>query len=213
MTSSQSLLIGQDTRMWRTCVIWSGTHVTKPLQELKESLMNVWTSVCFTHDPPAAVYSSSNNKRTAAKEKKKVCANTCTRVNCGFRHDRVSILSPISHATRAIRSKMAKDSSLDFSLHLNKKSKKFKIPLAMGANPGRHSIICPTVLKVAVMILSHTSYLLSREYIEYTVYISRKGRKTRDSGFDFGVAFSYSSIDHIIPFSHLILPHPPFFGR
>lgn len=66
------------------------------------------------------------------RRKKKVCANTCTRVNCGFRHDQVSILSPISHATRAIRSKMAKDSSLDFSLHLNKKSKKFKIPFSYG---------------------------------------------------------------------------------
>jgi hypothetical protein len=63
---------------------------------------------------------------------------------------------------------MAKDSSLDFSLLLNPEIKKIsKSPLAMGANPGRHSIICPTVLKVAVMILSHTSYLLSREYIEY----------------------------------------------
>jgi hypothetical protein len=69
---------------------------------------------------------------------------------------------------------MAKDSSLDFSLLLNPEIKKIsKSPLAMGANPGRHSIICPTVLKVAVMILSHTSYLLSREYIEY-VYISRE---------------------------------------
>lgn len=78
----------------------------------------------------------------------------------------MSILSPISHATRAIRSKMAKDSSLDFSLLLNPEIKFFsKSPL--GANPERHSIICPTVLKVAVMILSHTSYLLSREYIEY----------------------------------------------
>lgn len=115
----------------------------------------------------------------------------------------MSILSPISHATRAIRSKMAKDSSLDFSLLLNPEIKKIsKSPLAMGANPGRHSIICPTVLKVAVMILSHTSYLLSREYIEY-IYISQEREEKQGTlGSILGSPF------HILP-SIILSSSPP----
>jgi hypothetical protein len=96
---------------------------------------------------------------------------------------------------------MAKDSSLDFSLLLNPEIKFFsKSPL--GANPERHSIICPTVLKVAVMILSHTSYLLSREYIEY-IYISQEREEKQGTlGSILGSPF------HILP-SIILSRSPP----
>lgn len=155
--------------------------------------MNFWTSVCFIHMAPAAVY-SSNNKRAdnpglAAKGKKKRFAQIPVRA---WTVDFFMTECPFSHLYLTLhvqRSKMAKDSSLNFSLLLNpekekKKRKMFsKVPFSYGgANPGRHSNMSHGARGCGKWFF-HTSYLLSREYI------SRKGRKTRDSGFVFGVAF------------------------